>query len=100
MILFCFHSRAIERLDFPWKEAIEQVHSLQKAKTKLPSWASTEKIIWPAPLSVEQASSEITARFKASLVRGKSIVDLTGGMGVDCAFFADQFRRGTLCGSK
>jgi predicted O-methyltransferase YrrM len=78
-------------MDFPLREAIEQIHSLQKARTKLPSWAARENIIWPAPKSVEQASSEITAKFKASLVSGKSFLDLTGGMGVDCIFFADQF---------
>ena len=77
--------------DFPLREAINQLHSLQKAESKLPSWVSIENIVWPAPVSIEQASSEITARFKATLVNGKSFVDLTGGMGVDCIFFANHF---------
>ncbi len=78
--------------DFPWEAAIEQIHSLQKAKGKLPTWAAAKDIIWPAPLSVEQASSEITARYKAGQITGKSIVDLTGGMGVDTSFFADNMQ--------
>lgn len=77
--------------DFPLKEAIEQIHALQKAKLKIPSWVATEEIIWPAPISIEQCSSELTARFKADLIHGKSIVDLTGGMGVDISCFAATF---------
>lgn len=77
--------------DFPLKEAIEQIHSLQKAKLKIPSWAETENIVWPPPISVEQSSSEISAKFKAQLIHGKSIIDLTGGMGVDTSCFAEKF---------
>lgn len=77
--------------DFPLKQAIEQIHSLQKAKFKLPSWVGKGGIVWPKSISIEQASSELTARFKAEQIRGKSIVDLTGGMGVDVSFFAEKF---------
>ncbi|MDZ7607301.1 MAG: hypothetical protein U5K79_17350 [Cyclobacteriaceae bacterium] len=42
---------------------------------------------------VEQASSEITATYKASLFHGKSMADLTGGMGVDAFYFAEKFER-------
>jgi len=76
---------------FPLKEAIEQIHSYQKAKKKLPAWTEKKNIIWPPPVSIEQASSEATAKFKSSLIQGKSLVDLTGGMGVDTVFFADRF---------
>ncbi len=78
---------------FPVKQAIEQIRSFQKAKQKLPSWAGVENIIWPAPVSVEQASSEITAKFKASLISGSSMADLTGGMGVDTVSFAENFKQ-------
>jgi len=76
--------------DFPWKEAIEQIQSLQKAKNKIPAWVATKNIVWPAPLSVEQSSSEITAKFKAGQIQVKSMADLTGGMGVDTSFFAEK----------
>jgi len=77
--------------NFPLKDAIEQIHSYQKAKKKLPAWTEKKNIIWPPPVSIEQASSEATAKFKSSLIQGKSLVDLTGGMGVDTVFFADRF---------
>lgn len=77
--------------DFPLKEAIEQIHSLQKAKFKIPSWVDIEGIIWPPPISVEQSSSELTAKFKAGLIHGKSLVDLSGGMGVDTSCIAKKF---------
>jgi len=77
--------------DFPLAEAIEQIQSRQKAKGKLPEWLAKEGIIFPPPISVEQSSSEITARFKAELIHGKSMVDLTGGMGIDTFYFAQFF---------
>jgi predicted O-methyltransferase YrrM len=78
---------------FPIKKAIEQIQSGQKAKSKLPTWYAKKDIIWPAPVSVEQSSSELTAKFKASLVSGRTIADFTGGMGVDTCYFADQFEK-------
>jgi THUMP domain-like len=44
-------------------------------------------------LSVEQCSSEITAKFKASLVKGETLIDLTGGMGVDIAYMSKNFKK-------
>src|SRR5690606_17478033 len=48
---------------------------------------------FPTAVSVEQTSSEPAAAFKASLVKGKLLVDLTGGFGVDSFFFAKQFEQ-------
>ena len=44
-------------------------------------------------LSVEQCSSEITAKFKASLLSGETFIDLTGGMGVDVAYMSKNFKK-------
>jgi 16S rRNA G966 N2-methylase RsmD len=44
-------------------------------------------------LSVEQCSSEITAKFKANLVQGDTLIDLTGGMGVDIAYMSKNFKK-------
>ena len=49
--------------------AAEQIAGWQVARKKLPGWAQTEGIVYPKHLSMEQCSSEITARYKASLVR-------------------------------
>jgi len=76
-------------VDFPF--ALQQIAGKQIASVKIPSWSRREDILYPAHLSLEQCSSEITARYKASLFQGKKLVDLTGGFGVDCAFLADGF---------
>lgn len=65
----------------------EQYISCQKAKHKLPTWYGNENILFPPPLSVEQASSETTAFYKAEVFiknfGSEKCADLTGGMGLD-----------------
>lgn len=73
--------------------AITQIAGRQAIEKKIPIWYITEGIFYPAHLSVEQCSSELTARYKASLVKGDSLVDLTGGMGVDCYFLSMRFKK-------
>ena len=75
------------------KWLLQQIQSRQKAKSKLPSWYGNFDLLFPPPLSVEQASSELTASYKASLVAGGTLVDATGGMGVDSSFFARRFQK-------
>ncbi|MES2519961.1 MAG: SAM-dependent methyltransferase [Bacteroidota bacterium] len=70
-----------------------QIKARQKAKVKLPEWSENEGIVFPKILSVEQCSSEITAKFKASLVDGETLIDLTGGMGVDIAYMSKNFKK-------
>lgn len=65
-----------------------QIAGWQMAERKMPTWAVTEGLLYPPHLSLEQCSSEETARYKAQLVEGDSFVDLTGGMGVDFSFMA------------
>lgn len=72
------------------KKVVAQIAARQKAKDKLPTWYLNDDLIFPPPLSVEQASSEQTAQYKASLVQGNVVVDLTGGMGVDTWAFAKR----------
>ena len=47
--------------------ALEQIAGWQKARTKLPSWAARDGIIYPPHLSMEQCSSEATAIYKAQI---------------------------------
>ncbi len=77
-------------VDLPF--ALSQISGRQAIKTKIPSWYENDRIIYPKHLSLEQCSSEATAKYKASLVKGASLVDLTGGFGVDCAFLSRQFQ--------
>lgn len=73
--------------------ALNQITGWQTASTKLPSWAALSGIVYPMHLSMEQCSSEPTARYKASLVKGRTLVDLTGGLGVDCSFLSSNFEQ-------
>ena len=81
--------------------ALEQIAGRQKAKTKLPAWAAIDGIIYPPHLSMEQCSSELTARYKAGIIASlphiqhRRFVDLTGGFGVDFAWMARHFELAT-----
>ncbi|MEP2058574.1 MAG: class I SAM-dependent methyltransferase [Maribacter litoralis] len=77
------------------KELVEQIESKLKAKTKLPTWFEATTIYYPNKLNLSQTSSEITANYKASLMSGKAIVDVTGGFGVDSFAFAQKFEHVT-----
>lgn len=72
--------------------AITQIAGQQIAAEKIPSWKKIEDIWYPKHLSLEQCSSEITARYKASLLQGESLTDLTAGFGIDCSFLAAGFQ--------
>lgn len=78
--------------DYPMTEIAEQIQCLQKAEKKLPTWFVTENIIYTS-LSLEQCSSELTAQFKSKVIKGKNLVDLSGGFGVDSYFFAKRFEK-------
>ena len=65
--------------------ALQQIAGRQTARRKLPIWGATDDLFYPPHLNMEQCSSEQTARYKASLLKGgQRYVDLTGGCGVEC----------------
>tara|TARA_Y100001933_G_scaffold264688_2_gene331835 strand:+ start:1819 stop:2997 length:1179 start_codon:yes stop_codon:yes gene_type:complete len=72
------------------KELAQQIEAKQKCEVKLPTWFGTPNIYYPNKLHIEQTSSEITAGYKAQMVSGKSLIDLTGGFGVDSYFFSKK----------
>lgn len=75
------------------QEIAEQIVSKSKCFVKLPTWNSTNNIYYPNKLNIEQTSSEITAKYKANLVSGKFLIDLTGGFGVDSYFFSKKIEK-------
>lgn len=79
------------------QEIAEQIISKNKCEHKLPTWYKTENIYYPNKLNIEQTSSEITANYKASLVSGNSLVDITGGFGVDTYYFSKKVNHVTHC---
>ena len=79
-------------VDLQW--ALEQIQGWQTARRKLPSWAAVDGLVFPPRLSMEQCSSEQTALYKCRIMESlpiacrTTLVDLTGGYGVDFAFMA------------
>lgn len=73
-------------------ELVDQIESKKKCIKKLPSWFNISSVYYPVKLSVEQTSSEQTAKYKANLVAGDSLLDMTGGLGVDTFFFSKRIK--------
>ena len=79
------------------QKLVEQIESKYKCKSKLYKWFSTENIYFPNKLNIEQTSSETTAVYKAGLIKGETLIDLTGGFGVDAYYFSKRFKEVTHC---
>ena len=72
---------------------LNQIEARQLLSKKVPSWASNPDLLFPRHLSIEQCSSELTAKYKASIIEGGgTFVDLTGGLGVDSCFLSEKFK--------
>ena len=78
-------------VDMPF--AIRQISGKQKVREKIPTFYSCRELLYPLKLSLEQSSSEITAKHKSALCEGEVLYDLTGGFGVDCFFLSSRFRQ-------
>jgi len=79
------------------KEIAEQIEAKNKCREKLPLWFGTANIYYPNKLNIEQTSSESTAQYKAALVSGNSLLDMTGGFGVDSYFFGHYMEEVLHC---
>lgn len=84
--------------DVDMADALVQIKGYQSIKQKVPAWYACESLQFPPTLSLEQSSSEATARYKAALLDAflpmesrKKGVDLTGGLGVDAYFLSETF---------
>ena len=88
------HALALQAARFPFVDmalAIRQINGKQKIKTKVPLFFNTDSILYSVQLSLEQSSSELTAKYKSTLCEGNTLTDLTGGFGVDCCFMSERF---------
>ncbi|AUC76339.1 class I SAM-dependent methyltransferase [Olleya sp. Bg11-27] len=84
---------ALKGLPFPEhlkQDIITQIEAKKRCEKKLSTWFNTPNIYFPSKLNIEQTSSEITAQYKANLVSGQSLIDLTGGFGVDSLYFSKK----------
>ena len=73
--------------------ALRQIAARQLLQKKVPQWAENEDLLFPAHLSIEQCSSEASAKYKAALLEGQSFADLTGGLGVDTYYISQHFQQ-------
>ena len=76
-------------VDLQW--CLRQIEGYNIAKKKLPEWAEKNNIWYPPKLSMEQCSSEATAKYKQTIAErlgNKALIDLTGGFGIDFSYMA------------
>ena len=79
--------------DIDMPAAVQQIEGLRAAAEKWPSLLDCEEFLYPPRLNREQASSEVTAHYKATIAgTAARIADLTGGMGIDTLAFATSHR--------
>ena len=95
------HMRQYPEMDAAF--ALQQIEGWQKARQKLPELAAIDGWLWPKRVSVEQSSSQATALYKKAVLEkwkmengkwkigAQRLVDLTGGMGVDCYYLSEGF---------
>ncbi len=76
-------------------EIVQQIKGKKVALKKFP-FLLKEGIIYPPNLSLEQASSQTTAEFKAEKLEGTKFLDLTSGFGIDAYFLSQNFQEMTL----
>ena len=84
-------ARKYPDIDVPF--AVEQIEARKRLKTKLPTWYANPELIMGGRIPAEQCSSEVTARYKRSIVEGESLCDITGGMGVDFWYLSEGMKR-------
>ena len=76
-------------IDIP--AAVQQIEGLRTAEEKWPSLLQHEDYLFPPRLNREQASSEVTAHYKATTAGSIGrVADLTGGMGIDTLALAQM----------
>jgi hypothetical protein len=86
-----FHGRR----DLPVRAMAEQIACIQKAEKKLPSLSGYPLLY--TRLALEQASGERAAAYKAELLSGKRMIDLSGGLGIDTIFLSRSFEQIVYC---
>lgn len=75
--------------DLRLRHFASQLALYEKARLKMPTYV--DKLCLFTAKAYEQASSEATATYKASLCRGNNMLDLAGGLGVDDWAFSQRF---------
>lgn len=82
------HAKRYPDIDMPF--AVDQIAARKQIKEKLPAWHENRNLVFPSRIAAEQCSSETTAAYKQSLLKGDRVCDLTGGLGIDSWYFAQK----------
>ncbi len=97
--MLALHKNKYSEVDIDF--ALQQIEGRQRTKDKLPEIYQIEDWHYPIRLSLEQCSSETTAKYKASVLQNfltsqlpnlQTLVDLTGGFGIDTFYLSEQFQ--------
>ncbi|MFA7447688.1 MAG: RsmD family RNA methyltransferase [Weeksellaceae bacterium] len=92
------HSLSLQKSPFAGiksAELAEQIKGMKIAKSKFPFLFETDGMYYPPSLNLEQASSQATSEYKSKLVKGKTLIDFTAGLGIDAFGFAQEFEEVT-----
>ncbi len=92
------HSLLLKKSPFPdvtMREIVQQIKGKKVASKKFP-FLVKDGIVFPPNLNLEQASSEATAIYKATNLKGINFIDLTCGFGIDAYFLSENFENITL----
>ena len=76
-------------VSFDPKIALQLIDCYSRASSKIPTWS--ENLLAMDRRSLEQSSSERVARYRASILSGDRLLDLTGGLGVDDTYLSSSF---------
>ncbi|MBD3239190.1 MAG: hypothetical protein GF331_01285 [Chitinivibrionales bacterium] len=83
------------RDDIPVRAIAEQIACRRKAAVKLPFLTGTDFLY--DSLGLQQCSGEAAARYRATLLNGRRLLDLTGGLGIDSLFLSRRFDEVHYC---
>lgn len=73
--------------------ALRQIEARQLLLKKVPEWSANDELLFPPHLNIEQCSSEATAQYKSKLLKGNTLADLTGGLGIDSFYLSKAFQK-------
>lgn len=74
---------------------IMQIECRKRASKKLPKILQNNRFLFPTILSSEQCTSEALAEQHAEFIRGKSVLDMTCGLGIDTFHIAQNVQNVT-----